>query len=120
TCSLGYFCRNRASRRSSVHRGSNNRRPPRPGYCPETLGYTLAPLSAGDAHVSGHRRLAVSAVDDEVMALGLAGDRLADRCMKKLIAFGRSERRSQIRCIFLAEAHVQHAGASEPHAVTAF
>ena len=35
-------------------------------------------LAAGDAHVAGHRRALVPAVDDEIMALGLARDAGAD------------------------------------------
>src|SRR4029079_17277271 len=35
-------------------------------------------LAARDAHVPAHRRLGVAAVDDEIVALGLARDRLGD------------------------------------------
>ena len=35
--------------------------------------------AAGDAHVAGERGAPVAAIDDEVVALGLAGDRLVDR-----------------------------------------
>src|SRR3546814_20401926 len=41
--------------------------------------------AAGDAHVAGDRRLLAAAVDDEVVALGLAADRPEDRGVEQQI-----------------------------------
>ena len=66
------------------------------------------------------RRAVVAAVDDEIVALRLAGDRLADRRLDRLVAFGLAQRRAQIGRVLLAEAHIQRAGAGQPHPVAAF
>src|SRR5438034_1825425 len=62
----------------------------------------------------------VAAVDDEIMPLGLAVDRGADRGFERLVALGLAQRGAQIRRIFLAEAHIQRAGAGQSDAVAAF
>src|SRR5580658_8851247 len=41
-------------------------------------------LPAGDAHMPGQRRALVAAIDDEVMALGLARDRFVDGRLQKI------------------------------------
>ena len=41
---------------------------------------------AGDAHMPADARAVVAAIDDEVVALGLARDRLGDRLVEKLVA----------------------------------
>src|SRR5688572_21538813 len=61
----------------------------------------LRALAAGYAHVPGQCRLVVPPVDDEIMPLGLAADRLGDGGMQKLIAFRRPERCAKIRRILL-------------------
>ena len=63
---------------------------------------------------------AVRAVDDEVVALRLARDRLVDRGLKQIVALGGAERRAQVGGVLLAEAHVERAGAGDAHAVAAF
>src|SRR3546814_17442137 len=76
--------------------------------------------AAGDAHVAGDRRLLAAAVDDEVVALGLAADRLEDRGVEQLVALALAQRRAQVGGVLLAQAHVERAGAGQPHAVAAF
>ena len=48
------------------------------------------PLSPRHRHVARDGRLLGAAVDDEVVALGLAGDRLVDRLVEQLVAFWRA------------------------------
>src|SRR5687767_10548047 len=74
---------------------------------------------AGDAHVACDGGAAAAPVDDEVVALGLARDRLLDRLLDGVVGFGEAEGRAQIRRVLLAEAHVELAGAGEPHAIAA-
>src|SRR5438046_7738535 len=64
-------------------------------------------------------RPVMAAVDDEVVALRLAVDRLADRRFERLVAFGLAQRCAQIRCILLAETHEECAGAGQTNAVAA-
>src|SRR5262245_45300208 len=64
------------------------------------------------------RRPLVAAVDDEVVALGLAGNRFVDGSVEQAIGFRRAQRRAQIGRILLAEAHVERAGTGDTHAVT--
>ncbi len=61
----------------------------------------------------------MAAIDDEIVALGLAVDRLADRRLEGFIAFRLTQGRAQIRRILLAEAHIQSTGAGHPNAVAA-
>src|SRR5437660_10203468 len=63
--------------------------------------------TAGHAHMAGDGGPVVAAVDDEIMPLGLAVDRGADRGFERLVALGLAQRGAQIRRILLAEAHVQ-------------
>ena len=59
------------------------------------VGITLARESAaGHAHMAGERRALVAAVDDEIVALGLARDRFVDRGVQQIVA---SEARSGAR-----------------------
>src|SRR6185369_5896160 len=62
---------------------------------------------------------AVAAVDDEVVALGLARDRGADGVHENRVIAARAQRRAQVGGVFLAEAHVERAGAGHAHAVAA-
>src|ERR1700742_87733 len=55
--------------------------------------------------------------DDEIMPLGLARDRGADRRVEREIVLRLPERRAQVGGILLAEAHVERAGAGDAHAV---
>ena len=62
----------------------------------------------------------MTAVDDEIVTLGLAGDRFVDRAFERFVAFRLAHRGAQIGGIFLAETHKQRPGASQPHTVAAF
>src|SRR5271170_7186014 len=75
--------------------------------------------AAGDAHMARHRNRALAAVDDEVVALGLARDRGADGVLQKLVAVRGAQRRAQIGAVLLPEAHIERAGAGKPYAVAA-
>ena len=66
-----------------------------------------------------HGRRGMCAVDHEVMALGLAGDRFLDRGVQRLRRFATPQRRAQIRSVVLAEAHIERAGAGDADAVAA-
>ncbi len=59
----------------------------------------------------------MAAVDDEVVALGLARYRLFDGRMQKVVAFRSAQRLAQIGRIFLPEAHVKRARAGDAHAI---
>src|SRR3546814_1059409 len=52
--------------------------------------------AAGDAHVAGDRRLLAAAVDDDVVALGLAADRLEDPGLEQLVALALAPRRARV------------------------
>src|SRR4051812_41027633 len=79
---------------------------------------TIGSLSAaGHAHVPGEGRALVAAVDDEIMALGLARDRVLDGSIEQGVTLRRAQRRAEVGGVFLAEAHVERAGAGEAHAV---
>ena len=82
--------------------------------------YAWTGLTAGNAHMTAQRGAGVAAVDDEVVALGLAGDRSTMACREQFVASEARKRRAQIGGVLLAEAHVERAGAGEPHAVAAF
>ena len=133
---LGYLPVLPAARRLDLRRRGGDLRqrhvhlPPRGGAAGEgqdgrfagrACGLTRAGGSAaGHAHVARHGRAAVAAVDDEVVALGLARDRLGDRPVEQLVALGGAQRRAQVGGVLLAEAHIERAGAGQPHAVAAF
>src|SRR5690606_6288240 len=65
------------------------------------------------------RRAVGTAVDDEVMALGFAADSFVDCLGDQLVALRSTQWRSQIRGIFLAQAHVKGACAGQPDAIAA-
>src|SRR4051812_33177268 len=75
--------------------------------------------AARHAHVTANGR-AVATVDDEVVAFGLARDRVLDRLIEALIAFREAQGRAQVGCAFLAQTHVELARTSEPHAIAGF
>ena len=58
--------------------------------------------AAGYAHVAADRRARVAAIDDEVVALGLAPDCLVDRRDEGLVALAPPERRAQVGRVLLA------------------
>ena len=59
-------------------------------------------------------------VDDEIMPLGLARDGLADRRLEQRIVLVEGPQRGpQVGGILLAQAHIERAGAGQPHAVAA-
>src|SRR5215475_10199017 len=72
------------------------------------------------AHVARECRAAVAAVDDEIVALGLARDRLVDRIIEQIVAFRGTQRRAQICGVLLPEAHVERARAGDADAVAGF
>src|SRR5437762_1831993 len=74
-------------------------------------------LAAGDVHMPRQRRPLMSAVDDEIMALGLTRDRFFDRGIDEVVTFGGAQRRAQVGGILLAEAHVKRAGAGQPYTI---
>src|SRR5688572_4408845 len=76
--------------------------------------------AAGHAHMPGDRGPGVAAVDDEVVPLGLARDRLAYGGDQRLIALALAQRRAQVGRVLLAQAHIEGAGAGEAHAVAGF
>src|SRR5262249_46903351 len=78
------------------------RQPPGPASRPTTAG-----SAAGHAHVAGERRALVAPIDDEIVALGLARDRLCDRGVEQIVAFGGAQRGAQIGGVFLTEAHIE-------------
>ena len=63
-------------------------------------------LPARHAHVPGDSRLVMAAVYDEVVALGLAGNRLPDRIVQPLVRHAGPQQRAKIGRILLAEAHI--------------
>src|SRR5437899_12979109 len=85
-------------------------------------GYFAHPttLTPGHAHVPRHGGALVAAVDHEVVALGLAGDRLVDCAVEQVVALRGAEHAAQVGRVFLAEAHEQRAGAGDAHAVAGF
>src|SRR6266540_1546518 len=62
----------------------------------------------------------MAAVDDEIVALGLARDRLRDGRIEQIVAFGGAQRGAQISGVFLTEAHVKRTGAGHPHPIAGF
>src|SRR3974390_114921 len=76
--------------------------------------------ASGDTHVPCHRRALVAAIDDKVMALRLARDRLVEGRMQERVALGGSQWRAEIGRVFLPEAHIERTGAGDAHAVAGF
>src|SRR5271165_4338725 len=80
---------------------------------------TSRPLTAGRAHVPLQGRGFGLAIDDEIMALRLAQDRLFDRPVEGRVIRARAQGRAQIGAVLLAKAHVELARAGHAHAVAA-
>src|SRR5262245_51919714 len=74
-------------------------------------------LSTGRAHVAPHRRLLMATVNHEIMAFGLAQDRLVDCPVQELVVFRGAQRTSQVSSIILTETHVKSSSACEPDAI---
>lgn len=53
-----------------------------------TTGFEAAPLSAGDAHMPGHARPVVAAVDDEIVAFRLHADGAVDGGVQQIVVGG--------------------------------
>src|SRR5579875_1237967 len=70
--------------------------------------------------MAGDRGGGVAPVDHEVVALGLARDRLADGGDELPVIVATPERRPQIGGVLLPQAHIEGARAGEPHAVAGF
>ena len=71
-------------------------------------------------YVHGPGQLRLFPVDDEVVALGLAADGFDDGLAQGLGPFRMAHDGFQVGAVFLAQAHVKHAGASHPQAIAAF
>src|SRR3546814_8500112 len=69
--------------------------------------------------MAGDGRPPVAAVDDEVVALRFARDRLPHCRLQHRVVVGCLQRRSKVRRVVLAQAHVEGARAGQPHAVAA-
>ena len=74
-------------------------------------------LSAGNAHVAREPRPPVAPIDDKVVALRLARDGFVDRILERLVALRGAQRLAEVGRVGLTEAHVESAGAGDPHAV---
>src|SRR5215831_15749928 len=77
-------------------------------------------LSARHAHMAGDGRTLVAAIDDEVVPLGLAADRLVNRSHEQVVGLRRTQWFAQIGRVFLAETHIKRAGAGHPYAIAGF
>src|SRR5215467_11069015 len=76
--------------------------------------------AAGHAHVAGDGGALMAAIDDEVVALGLAANRLVDRGKERIVGLRSAQGFAQIGRVVLAETHKQRAGAGHPHAIAGF
>lgn len=61
-----------------------------------------------------------AAVDDEIVALRLAGYRLADGRVEQFVVVARAQRRAQVGGVLLPQAHIERAGAGQPDPVAGF
>ena len=59
----------------------------------------------------------LATVDNEVMSLGFAADRFMDRVDQQSVILAGTQRRPQISCIFLSQAHIKRAGAGQTDAI---
>ena len=78
---------------------------------------TGAALSTGCAHVAPQRRLLMATVNHEIMAFGLAHDRLVDCPVQELVVFRGAQRTSQVSRVILTKTHVKSSSAREPNAI---
>ena len=77
------------------------------------------PSTACHAHMTCDGGFRPPALDDEIMALGLARDRLRDRPSRRSSSRRRAQRGAQIGRVLLAKAHIKRSGARDPHAIAA-
>ena len=82
--------------------------------------FTSPVLAACHAHVTGHGRFLRAAVDNEVMTLGLSGNRLDDGSVQGLVGGACPKRSAQISRVFLTKAHIQRARTSDANTIAAF
>src|SRR6478609_7608650 len=78
------------------------------------------PSAPRHAHMAPDGRAGMPSVDDEVMALRLARDRLVHGTVEQGIVAGGAHGGAQIGGVLLAKAHVESAGAGQAHPVAAF
>ncbi len=61
----------------------------------------------------------MAAIDDEIVALGLAGDRFVNGGLEQPVALGQAQRGAQIGGVLLTEAHIERASAGDADAIAA-
>src|SRR3546814_9308397 len=71
------------------------------------------------AHMARHGHPSPPPVDDEVVALRLARDGVADGGFQRRVRLAAAQDGAEVGGVFLAEAHVEGAGAGEADAVAA-
>src|SRR5689334_20606557 len=98
-------------RRRKPRRENDETRPP------PRCGTMVLASAAGHAHMAGDGRALVATIDDKVVAFRLAADGLVDRGKEEIVGFGSAQRLAQIGRVFLAETHIERAGAGHPHAI---
>src|SRR4029077_9568635 len=81
---------------------------------------TIAELAASHAHMAGQGRALMPSIDQEIMPLGFACNRLIDRSIQEVIACRSPQRIAEICGVVLAKAHVKCAGASNAYTVARF
>src|SRR5688572_28374356 len=79
----------------------------------------MRPSAAGDAHMAADGGAVAAAVDDEIVAARLAGDRVLDGLLDSLVALRQAQGGAQIGCVLLAEALKERARAGEADPVAA-
>ena len=58
-------------------------------------------LSAGHAHMARYSRDTIRPVNDEIMPLWFAGDRIADSRVEEIVPLRSAQRGAQISCVFV-------------------
>src|SRR5262245_54237350 len=111
-CAAGTYEPSSTAARRSIGKTDDGSWPTRAASMPASLR-----LAAWHAQVTCECRALMAPVDDEIVALGLARDRLGDRGVEQIVAFGRAQRSAQIGGVFLTEAHVKGTRAGHPHPV---
>src|SRR6202034_4756895 len=62
----------------------------------------------------------MAAIDDEIVAFGLARDRFIDGREQQSVAFRSAQRLAQIGGVFWAETHIKRAGTGDAYAIAGF
>src|SRR5215472_2707374 len=78
------------------------------------------PSAPGDAHVSPERGPAMAPIDNKVVSLWLAGDRVVDCILQESVVGRGPQRGAQIGGVVLAEAHIKDPRAGDPHPIAGF